>query len=75
MLLAAAAITALPVEAQAYVGPGAGLTAIGTMIAFGAAVVLALVGFVWYPMKRLMKGRSDARNAQSSAIGSQERGE
>lgn len=75
MLLAAAAIASLPVGAQAYVGPGAGLTAIGTMIAFAAAVVLALVGFIWYPMKRMMKRRSDARNAQGPATGSQEPGE
>lgn len=44
-----------PDQAQAYVGPGAGLTVIGTVLALVAAVVLALVGFVWYPIKRLMK--------------------
>lgn len=41
--------------ALAYVGPGAGLTAIGTMIAVIAVVILALVGFVWYPLKRLLR--------------------
>ncbi|WP_227268008.1 hypothetical protein [Roseobacter weihaiensis] len=45
----------LPVAAHAYVGPGAGLTAIGTMVALVAALILALVGFVWYPIKRLMR--------------------
>lgn len=53
----ALAATVLPVAAQAYVGPGAGLTAIGTVIALLAAVILAVVGFVWYPVKRLMAKR------------------
>jgi hypothetical protein len=44
-----------PGPALAYVGPGAGLTAIGTVFALFAAIVLAVVGFVWYPIKRLFK--------------------
>lgn len=55
--LLATALVGLPMAAQAYVGPGAGLTAIGTMIALIAALVLALVGFVWYPMKRMMRAK------------------
>jgi hypothetical protein len=46
-----------PQAAWAYVGPGAGLTAIGTMIALVAAILLAVVGFVWYPIKRMMRAR------------------
>ena len=42
---------------MAYVGPGAGLSAIGTLIAVIGAVLLAVVGFVWYPIKRLLKAR------------------
>jgi hypothetical protein len=50
----------LPHPAAAYVGPGAGLTAIGTVIAFFAAIVLAAVGFVWYPVKRLLRRQPSA---------------
>ncbi|SFH84275.1 hypothetical protein [Albimonas pacifica] len=46
-----------PQAASAYVGPGAGLTAIGGMLALVAAVLLAIAGFVWYPLKRLLRGR------------------
>jgi hypothetical protein len=53
-----------PSVAHAYVGPGAGLTAIGTVLALLAAVLFALVGFVWYPMKRLLKG-SNAKAARA----------
>lgn len=42
-------------DAGAYVGPGAGLSAIGTVIALLAAIVMAVIGFVWYPVKRLLK--------------------
>ncbi len=57
LTLVAAALLA-PTAASAYVGPGAGLTAIGTLVALVAALALAVVGFVWYPIKRLLRGRS-----------------
>ena len=45
----------LPDTAFAYVGPGAGLTAIGTILALISAVLLAIVGFIWYPIKRILR--------------------
>lgn len=56
----------LPVAAHAYVGPGAGLTAIGTMVALAAALILAVVGFVWYPIKRLMRAKKVQAEAPDS---------
>lgn len=44
----------LPIAAQAYVGPGGGLTAIGSIIAFLGAILLVILGFFWYPIKRLI---------------------
>lgn len=56
-----------PLAAQAYVGPGAGLTAIGTMVALIAALILAVVGFVWYPIKRLIRaGKASAKATKST---------
>ena len=49
------ALTAVP--AQAYIGPGAGISAIGTFLAVVGSVVLLIVGFLWYPVKRLIKGK------------------
>ena len=49
----------MPSLAQAYVGPGAGLSAIGSILAFLAAILLLIVGFLWYPIKRLIKGKKD----------------
>lgn len=45
----------LPDLAAAYVGPGAGLSAIGVFLSVVAAVVVAIFGFVWYPVKRLVR--------------------
>lgn len=44
-----------PDSAAAYIGPGAGLSAIGVFLALVAGVVVAVFGFVWYPVKRLMR--------------------
>lgn len=46
-----------PVIAQAYIGPGAGISAIGSLLALLAGVGFAIFGFFWYPLKRLMKKR------------------
>lgn len=43
----------------AYGGPGLGLTAIGIVLSLIAAIFLAIVGFIWYPFKRLLKKIKD----------------
>ncbi len=44
----------------AYIGPGGAFGAIGSAIALIGAIILALVGFVWYPLKRFLRGRKNA---------------
>ena len=61
--LSALLITLLPTIANAYVGPGAGLSAIGSLLALLLAIVVAFVGFFWYPIKRLI-----ARTKNSGVI-------
>jgi predicted lipid-binding transport protein (Tim44 family) len=58
---------ALAMPAHAYIGPGAGLTAIGAVLALLAALFLAVVGFVWYPVKRLLRGRQAESPAAAAA--------
>lgn len=43
-----------PQTAIAYIGPGAGIAAIGTVIALIGGILLAIVAFIWYPIKRLL---------------------
>ena len=64
-----AALALAPAEALAYTGPGAGISAIGSVLALLAALGLAIVGFVWYPIKRLIKSfkKAPAATAELSA--------
>jgi len=55
MLLLPAILMASTHAADAYVGPGAGLSAIGSLVSVVAAVLLAIAGFIWYPVKRLLR--------------------
>ncbi len=60
------AVAVLPSTVYAYVGPGAGLSAIGSVLALIAAIVLSIIGFVWFPIKRIWrkyKNRSKASQA------------
>lgn len=54
-ICAFAILCAAPGTAFAYVGPGAGLSALGWLFALLGAVGLAIVGFVWYPIRRLLR--------------------
>jgi len=60
-LAAMTAVLATPQSAAAYIGPGAGITAIGTVVALFGALLLAIIGFVWYPIKRLRNQRRAKR--------------
>lgn len=48
-------LSGLASSAQAYVGPGAGLGAIGVLLGVVGGVLLAIVGLFWYPLKRMFK--------------------
>ena len=58
----------MPNSALAYIGPGAGLSAIGTFVAVIGAFLLLVVGFVWYPMKRVLRGRKVKRNTAENQL-------
>lgn len=51
----------------AYIGPGAGLGAVGSLVALVGAVFLIIVGFIWYPLKRLLRrGKADRAQKEDS---------
>jgi TM2 domain-containing membrane protein YozV len=50
----------LATPVMAYVGPGVGLTAVGIPFALIVGLVLAIIGFVWYPLRRLRRNRKAA---------------
>lgn len=53
--------------AAAYVGPGLGLGVIGVIFGFIFSIILAIVGVVWYPVKRMMKKRKAGAAAVDTA--------
>lgn len=67
LLTLAVAMTVLAYAgpSYAYMGPGSGLAAMGSLLSLVGALLLAIVGFVWFPLKRLLRKRS----AQASAAG------
>jgi hypothetical protein len=48
-------VLAAPGVCQAYVGPGLGLGAIGSFFALLGAMLFGVLGFIWYPIKRLIR--------------------
>jgi hypothetical protein len=74
LLLAALAFTVLllgPSNADAYVGPGSGVTVIGAALSLVGGILLAIVGFIWYPIKRLLRRsrqRSQPQGADTASL-------
>lgn len=52
---------ASPTPALAYIGPGLGLSMLASLLSVLVAVLLGIVGFLWYPMKRLIRAIKTAR--------------
>lgn len=52
----------------AYIGPGAGLSAIGSLFALVSAVCITILGFVWYPVKRLLRRKKPPVAAQTGPV-------
>ena len=46
-LIVISLLLAAPQSAGAYIGPGAGIAAIGTVIALIGSILLAIVAFLW----------------------------
>lgn len=60
-------IVCTPFAAQAYVGPGAGLGAIAVAVAIVLGLLLLVVGFLWYPLKRLLRGKKSEAGKNTAA--------
>lgn len=58
LVFLAAMLAAAP--AAAYMGPGAGLGMLGSLLAVGGALLLALAGIVVLPLRMLLKRRRKA---------------
>ena len=52
----------IPMPLYAYIGPGMGGGVLAIVIGFFAAIFLALLGILYYPIKRAFKRRKDNKN-------------
>ncbi|MBU4277290.1 MAG: hypothetical protein KKC30_11155 [Proteobacteria bacterium] len=69
LLAVAALLVLLPGTAQAYVGPGLGLGAIGAILGVIFSVILAILAFFWYPIKRLFGiGKKKQENREDDPL-------
>ena len=75
VILCGAMILCLPDAAYAYVGPGAGLSIVGSVLAFLAAIVVGVFGFLWFPIKRLLRRRKEAAARKTATARPETRGE
>ena len=66
LLAGSLVLLAAPGTAAAYVGPGLGLGAIAAFFGAVLAVLLAIVGVVWYPIKRLLSRRKSAEQTDKA---------
>lgn len=62
-ILIALAAVAVPGTAAAYMGPGAGLGMIGSLVAVIGAVLIALLGIIILPVRMILKKRRKAANS------------
>jgi len=66
-LIGTAMLLGFSTPALAYMGAGAGLSAIGSILSFVGVFLLMLFGFVWYPLKRRFKKMRGTEETQSDA--------
>lgn len=67
-LILSLALLATVLPAQAYIGPGAGITLIGPLIGLVGAVLVALWAVISWPIKKKKAEQKAAAEAQAAAV-------
>lgn len=61
--VAGALLMACAASAHAYIGPGLGAGVVGTVLGILGSILLAVGAVIYYPIKRFMRRRREARKA------------
>lgn len=75
LLALCAAALLVPGAAHGYGGPGSIVSGIGALLAAVAAIIAAVFGFLWFPVKRLirkLRGGAEAEPADAEAGASED---
>lgn len=59
-LILIAALAAVSAPLQAYIGPGAGISVLGSLLGILATIVVAIGAIVMWPVRKMMKRRKAA---------------
>jgi type VI protein secretion system component VasK len=62
-VLLAFLLLAVSGPAFAYIGPGAGISVIGSLLSILATIFIAIAAIVFWPMRKLLKRRKARRDA------------
>ncbi len=68
LVVACLALCALPGIAQAYIGPGAGITFIGALIGLVLAVLSAISFILFWPIRRMLARRKGKGEAEAEVM-------
>ena len=60
----------LSFSASAYIGPGAGISVLGSLLGILATIVLAIGAILMWPVRKMLK-RKKARAAEAESAGAQ----
>jgi len=66
-LISVFALLLTAASASAYVGPGAGISVLGSLLGILATIGLAIVAIVMWPIRKMMKRRKAAAAAADTA--------
>jgi len=69
-LVLAALLLCVSISANAYVGPGAGISVLGSLLGILATIVLAIGAILMWPVRKMLK-RKKARAAEAESAGTQ----
>lgn len=64
LLIAATLLLCTP--AMAYIGPGAGISVLGSLLGILATIVVAIAAIVMWPLRKVMKKRRKAAQASEA---------
>lgn len=64
-LLALLLILLAPVSAFAYIGPGAGISVLGSLLGILGTIVVAIGAILFWPVRKLLKRRKAAAAAKA----------
>jgi protein-S-isoprenylcysteine O-methyltransferase Ste14 len=60
-------LTAITSPATAYVGPGAGISVLGSLLGILATIFVAIGAILFWPIRKLMKRKKAKKESEASA--------